>query len=252
LIPGISSRDKDIEDPRLSLRERNKLRTQKMLEEAMATTASASGTATPQQQATASASPGGIPPLAPMRATEIGFPGLDTNLYNTVADRIIGDMNPNNQAGGVERDAIARGEVPPGRGGSDIPTSGRLNPSQIAQVAAQNTGWRGDDLVKAVAVAMAESGGNPTVAGDVNLSTPGEKSIGLWQINFRPQRDANNAIRDPQRNANPVTNAQNAYKIYQQQGWRAWSVTHGTPQTNSNHYSRFLPEARRAVQGLTR
>lgn len=57
----------------------------------------------------------------------------------------------------------------------------RLSPEQIAAYA-YNAGFRGDALVTAVAVAMAESGG---FTGAHNPS--GEDSRGLWQINVAPK-----------------------------------------------------------------
>lgn len=75
-----------------------------------------------------------------------------------------------------------------------------LSPQQIAQYAAQ-AGFTGVNLVTAVAVALAESGGDP---GAVNRGTPGhpENSQGLWQINLdaHPQYNGTN-IMDPSSNA---------------------------------------------------
>jgi hypothetical protein len=97
---------------------------------------------------------------------------------------------------------------------------GNLSADQIAGYAA-NAGFQGEDLTTAVAVALAESSGNPAAVGDLNL-TPGG-SVGLWQINLKahPQY-ANVDLTDPQTNANA------AYSIYAAAGqsfspWSAYS-----------------------------
>ena len=98
------------------------------------------------------------------------------------------------------------------------PIPSRLSPSGIAQVAA-NAGFQGNDLITAVAIALAESGGNPGVVGDLSL-TPGG-SVGLWQINLRwhPEYTAAKLV-DPQTNANA------AFAIYQAAGnsFTPWST----------------------------
>ena len=87
---------------------------------------------------------------------------------------------------------------------------GKLNFSGIQQYASA-AGFSGDDLTTACAVALAESSGNPSVVGDLNV-TPGG-SIGLWQINLKahPEYTASQ-LTDPQTNANA------AYAIYQAAG----------------------------------
>lgn len=99
-----------------------------------------------------------------------------------------------------------------------------LTPQQIAQVA-YNAGFRGADLVKAVAIAIAESGGNPqaynpeTAAG----TRAGSGSRGLWQIYGTAHPQYNNpAVFDPQ------VNADAAYQVYRQAGnrftpWTTWT-----------------------------
>lgn len=101
---------------------------------------------------------------------------------------------------------------------TQTPQPGRLSPVAIAQLAS-NAGFQGNDLVTAVAIALAESGGNPGIVGDLNI-TPGG-SIGLWQINLRwhPEFTAA-ALADPQTNANA------AYQVYLAAGktFRPWST----------------------------
>jgi len=86
-------------------------------------------------------------------------------------------------------------------------------------------GWRGEALVIATAIALAESSGRTDAVGDVNLTVSGEKSVGLWQINYRPARDALGGPRDPNRNLDPATNARNAYGISSGgTKWSPWST----------------------------
>lgn len=81
-----------------------------------------------------------------------------------------------------------------------------LTPLQVAQYASQ-AGFSGLALINAVAIAMAESGGNTTA---INRGTPGnpENSQGLWQINLdaHPQYNGTQIL-------DPLANAQAAYAI---------------------------------------
>ena len=74
---------------------------------------------------------------------------------------------------------------------------------------AQNAGFSGFDLGIAVAIAYAESAGNPNAIGDLDLGT----SVGLWQINLaaHPEYDQQTLL-DPQQNANA------AFAIYSAAG----------------------------------
>lgn len=105
-----------------------------------------------------------------------------------------------------------------GLGGGLSSIMGKLTPDQIATVA-QNAGFSGSDLTMSVAVALAESGGDPNAVGDLNL-TPGG-SIGLWQINLKAHPDlAQWNLTDPQTNANA------AYRVYTAAGnsFYPWST----------------------------
>jgi hypothetical protein len=106
---------------------------------------------------------------------------------------------------------------------------GNLDPATIAQYAA-NAGFSGPALQTAVAIALAESGGNPNAVGDLNLGT----SVGLWQINLRAHPEfANVNLRDPQTNANA------AFAIYTAAGssFSPWSTY------KSGAYQAFLSAA---------
>ena len=91
--------------------------------------------------------------------------------------------------------------------------------SDIVTVA-QNAGFVGEDLVTAVAVAMAESSGNPNALGDIGI---GQGSFGLWQISskYHPEYGPNfDQLYDPQTNANA------AYAVYTAAGnsFSPWST----------------------------
>lgn len=77
----------------------------------------------------------------------------------------------------------------------------------------------------ATAIALAESGGRTDARGDVDLTEPGEVSVGLWQINYRPSRDAGNALRDPQKNLDPAANARAMASLSRTgRSWQPWST----------------------------
>lgn len=93
-------------------------------------------------------------------------------------------------------------------------TGGKLTAQQVAAYA-RNAGFTGDDLVKAVAIAFAESSGNPTARGDNG------DSIGLWQIDRRYHPEFTGwDLTEPQQNANA------AFSVYQAAGnsFSPWST----------------------------
>jgi len=117
---------------------------------------------------------------------------------------------------------------------------GKLSAADIAGYA-QNAGFSGGDLQVAVAIALAESGGDPNVTGDLTI-TPGG-SVGLWQINLKahPQYTAAQ-LQDPQINANA------AYSIYQAAGnsFTPWS-TYNPPPRGTGTYADYIVEAQQGV-----
>ena len=90
-------------------------------------------------------------------------------------------------------------------------------------VYARNAGFAGADLLTAVAIALAESGGNPDAYNpETAAGTPeGFGSYGLWQIYLKahPNFQGLNLF-DPQTNANA------AYEVYAEAGnsFRPWST----------------------------
>ncbi|RKT88694.1 Transglycosylase SLT domain-containing protein [Saccharopolyspora antimicrobica] len=121
-----------------------------------------------------------------------------------------------------------------------------LTDQQIAQHAA-NAGFSGDDLQIAVAVALAESKGDPAAIGDVSLQTEAfGPSVGLWQIRSVNPGHGNafdRAHRNEAANADPATNARNAYAIFREHGWGQWSTY------TEGQYRRFMDRARNATSG---
>ena len=116
---------------------------------------------------------------------------------------------------------------------AQVPNATILTPAQIAAYA-QNAGFTGADLQTAVAIALAESGGNPvTYNPETAAGTPdGEGSYGLWQIylNAHPEFAMQN-LYDPQ------TNANDAYAVYAAAGgFSPWSTY------TSGAYQAFLSQ----------
>ncbi|HEV7648962.1 MAG TPA: transglycosylase SLT domain-containing protein [Actinophytocola sp.] len=120
----------------------------------------------------------------------------------------------------------------------------KLSPEQIAQ-AAHDAGFRGHDLTTAVAVALAESGGDPHAHNPV----PPDNSYGLWQINMigalGPDRrhdfhlDANKELFDPE------TNAKAAFAISGKgDSFQPWTTF------TSGAYKSHLDEARKGVKAM--
>lgn len=120
-----------------------------------------------------------------------------------------------------------------------------LSPSEIAYIV-QGGGWShsGDDAVIAVAVALAESGGNANAHNPV----PPDDSYGLWQINMYSTLGAERfkkygyIISKKEDLYDPRKNASMAYAIWKDGGgWNAWSTY------KNGDYKKHLDEARKGV-----
>lgn len=104
------------------------------------------------------------------------------------------------------------------------PTDRPLTDPEIIQLASK-TGWVGQDLRVAAAIAKAESHLNPAALND-NAST-GDYSVGLWQINMLAHKDTFGTeaeLKIPERNAAA------AFSLYQSKGghFTDWSTyNHG-------------------------
>lgn len=108
----------------------------------------------------------------------------------------------------------------------------KLSGGQIA-TAAKLAGFTGSDLVTAIAVAMAESGGDPAQA---THEPNGTTSYGVWQIN-----SVHTDVLGMGDWSNPFINAQMAFKIHATQGWHPWSTY------NSGAYLPFVFFAKNAA-----
>lgn len=110
-----------------------------------------------------------------------------------------------------------------------------LSRSQLTGLA-QSVGFTGPDVAIAVAVALAESGGNP----GAHNSTPPDDSYGLWQINMLgslgPPRRKKFGISSNTDLFRPAINAKAAKIIFNESGWKAWTTYTG------GKYKQFLTE----------
>lgn len=108
-------------------------------------------------------------------------------------------------------------------------TSGQtLGDEQIAALASYC--WKKQNQVIAVAVALAESGGNPT--------NQNQCCVGLWQVNVLAHNQYTRAAME-----NPVWNVHAACAIFHGAGgWQPWQTyTEGT-------YRKYIPRAEKAVR----
>jgi len=118
-----------------------------------------------------------------------------------------------------------------------------ISDDAIAQYA-YNAGFRGQALVTAVAVAIAESSGRTDAKGDEGLQTSKwGPSIGLWQIRSVNAEYGTGGQRDAKANLDPATNAEHAFQISKHgRDFTAW-----TTYKDSLHVP-FLSRARAAAQ----
>jgi hypothetical protein len=121
-----------------------------------------------------------------------------------------------------------------GLGGNSagLPTSGTLTAAQIGRYAL-NAGFPASSLQIAIAVALAESGGNTKSHNPGNGTTDIEDSYGLWQINVLAHSSYS-----PSSLYTPLYNAHAAYDISAGgTNWHPW----GTYQTG--RYLTFMDQA---------
>jgi Lysozyme like domain/D-alanyl-D-alanine carboxypeptidase len=119
----------------------------------------------------------------------------------------------------------------------------RLSAREIAEHA-YAAGFRGQALTTAIAVALAESGGNPGARGDTTITdhTWGP-SIGLWQIRSLRADYGTGHERDAKANLDPAINARHAWSISDHgTNWTPWSAY-----TNGS-YRQYLDTARAAAR----
>lgn len=113
---------------------------------------------------------------------------------------------------------------------------------------ASNAGFKGNDLDIAVAVALAESGGNP----DAFNGKGKDESYGLWQINMygdlkkdRLHKFEKFNVFQPMDLLIPRANASAAYEIFRGSGWGAWTTY------TSGAYKQFLNGGGTPVPGAS-
>lgn len=116
-----------------------------------------------------------------------------------------------------------------------------LSDAQIAGYA-KAAGFTGDNLAKAVAVALAESSGNANAHNPV----PPDNSYGLWQINMLgsmgPARRKQFGLSSNEELFNPATNARAAFAISGGgKNFRPWSTY------TSGKYLGYMSRARKAA-----
>lgn len=122
---------------------------------------------------------------------------------------------------------------------------GTLTPAQIAAYAYQ-AGFRGQALVTAVAIALAESGGKVNAIGDQHLANnKWGWSIGLWQIRSLIADRGTGRARDATRLRDPAFNARAAFEISNGgTNWTPWTVY------KTGAYKRYLSQAQAAAASV--
>lgn len=113
-------------------------------------------------------------------------------------------------------------------------TATTLTFANLTQLAT-GAGFTGNDVNIAAAVALAESGGNPTS----HNPKPPDDSYGLWQINMigalGPARRKQFGITSNTQLFDPSTNAHAAHVVWKGSGWHAWTTY------TSDKYKDHLP-----------
>jgi len=140
-----------------------------------------------------------------------------------------------------------------GSGGGYTPTfeprslpggGGALGASEVAR-AAYNAGFRGEALIKAVAIAQGESGWDPRAHNPVGP----DNSYGLWQVNMignlGPDRRRRYGLTSNEQLFDPSVNARAAFDISGGgSNFRPWSVF------TSGSYNQYMDEARAGAQAI--
>ena len=140
-----------------------------------------------------------------------------------------------------------KSETTNGQSSANIPTGGTLTQEEIARTA-RAAGIPEDKIPTMTAIAMAESTGRSGVLNDT--PSTGDLSYGLWQINMigdmGPERRKLFGIKSNEELFDPLTNARAAYKIYERQGYDAWSVY------KSGKYRDYMVTAKKAAASTLR
>jgi hypothetical protein len=101
-----------------------------------------------------------------------------------------------------------------------------VNPQQIGAFAYAAGVRSQSSLQAAIAIALAESGGNPNKPGDVGLQTAHwGPSLGLWQIRSVKSESGKGTVRDATRLKDPTFNAKSMYSISNGgKNWGPWTT----------------------------
>lgn len=124
--------------------------------------------------------------------------------------------------------------------------SGKMSIEQILDIA-KSAGFTGKNAEISAAVAMAESGGDPTIDTVKSGTDPqmkNEYSIGLWQINWKAHKDGTLkklGITNPDMLRNPTINARAALMLSGGSNFNPWSVY-----SKNGRYRDYLPAAEKA------
>ena len=163
-----------------------------------------------------------------------GIAGAAQNVQQNQRDRPDdGATGPGPRRRRTGRAATGQGFVPPDW------SDKVLTPEQIADFAAE-AGFGRDELAVAVAVALAESGGDVDAVNDQNSN--GTTDYGLWQIN---SVHAQAGWFETSEAFEPLYNAQAARRIYMNAGssWTPWVAF------NSGAHEQHMPAAQAAADG---
>lgn len=119
--------------------------------------------------------------------------------------------------------------------------SAALTPGQIASLL-KEAGWPADEIPRAIAIVIGESGGRPGAIGDQHLENgTWGPSVGLFQIRSLRSEKGKGTTRDQIANMNPLTNARHALTIRKSQGLTAWTVY------NTGAYLQYMGKAMAGV-----
>ena len=121
-------------------------------------------------------------------------------------------------------------------GGKDTGGNGKLSVDEMSKIA-KEAGFSDEQARIMGAIAAAESSGNPTAHNDKGR----DNSYGLWQINMLggmgQERRQKNNLNSNEELFDPKVNAAAAKKVFDEQGFGAWSVY------KNGMYQQFLPES---------
>lgn len=126
----------------------------------------------------------------------------------------------------------------------------RMDIRDMIRVAAA-AGFRGNDLITAVAVALAESGGNMDAVGDTRLANKTwGPSVGLWQIRTLNAQKGKGSTRDIDHVAEAFANAQSAFALYQGRKTRKQSAFSDWTMFKNGGYKKYLDQVRAAMASV--